>query len=77
MFGRSENDKHSFHGFDFSHTDLSAEPGAKRRQNDAERAEAGTLSLSIAGADGDAIATHSAKTAGVVLLKEFQRRRAK
>jgi S-(hydroxymethyl)glutathione synthase len=86
MYGRIENEKHPFYGFDFIHTELSAEPGwappefaafvssiIESGTNPADmsaiRARLKELKLEpydcLSPALMDAIATHTAKAAGV------------
>ena len=87
MYGRIENDKHPFYGFDFIHTELSSEPGwappefaafvssiiesgADPANMGAVRARLKELKLEpydcLSPALMDAIATHTAKAAGVL-----------
>ncbi len=87
MYGRIENDKHPFFGFDFVHTELSPdegwappefaafvssiiESGADPAEMGAVRARLKELNLEpydcLSPALMDAIATHTAKAAGVI-----------
>jgi len=87
MYGRIENDKHPFYGFDFIHTELSSEPGwappefaafvssiiesgADPANMGAVRARLKELKLEpydcLSPTLMDAIATHTAKAAGVL-----------
>jgi len=87
MYGRIENDKHPFYGFDFIHTELSSdsgwappefaafvssiiESGADPANMGAVRARLKELKLEpydcLSPALMDAIATHTAKAAGVL-----------
>jgi S-(hydroxymethyl)glutathione synthase len=87
MYGRIENDKHPFYGFDFIHTELSPqegwappefaafvssiiESGANPANMSAIRARLKELKLEpydcLSPALMDAIATHTAKTSGVI-----------